>query len=56
MGYSNSQITFILQAYIDISSGNFPIDKAKEFLKSAGNKNPGETFIIWKADIDQAIS
>lgn len=56
MGYANKQIIFVLQNYIDISSGAFPVDKAKEYLRSAGNKNPGETFIIWKSDIDQAIS
>jgi hypothetical protein len=56
MSYSSDQIVFILQNYIDIASGNMPIDKAKEFLKSAGRKNPADTFLIWKADIDRAIS
>jgi len=56
MGYSSQQIKFILEHYIDLAIGDMPIDKAKEFLKSAGRKNPAETFIIWKADIDRAIS
>lgn len=56
MSYSNEQIKFILENYLDIASGSMPIDKAKEFLKSAGRKNPAETFIIWKADIDRSIS
>lgn len=56
MSYSNEQIKFILENYLDIASGSIPVDKAKEFLKSAGRKNPTETFIIWKADIDRAIS
>ena len=56
MSYSSDQIVFILENYIDIACGAYPIDKAKEFLKSAGNKNPAETFMIWKADIDRALS
>jgi len=56
MGYSNEQIKFILEHYLEIASGNMPIDKAKDFLKSTGRRNPAETFIIWKADIDRAIS
>jgi len=56
MGYSNELSKFILEHYLEIASGNMPIDKAKEFMKSTGRKNPEETFIIWKADIDRAIS
>jgi len=56
MGYSNEQIKFILEHYLEIASGDMPIDKAKDFLKSSGRNNPAETFIIWKADIDRAIS
>ena len=46
MSYSNEQIKFILENYLDIASGSMPIDKVKEFLKSSGRKNPAETFII----------
>jgi len=56
MSYSNEQIKFILEHYLEIASGNMPIDRAKEYLKSSGKKNPAEIFIIWKADIDRAIS
>jgi hypothetical protein len=56
MGYSNEQIKFILEHYLEIASGNMPIDKAKDFLKSSGKRNPAETFIVWKADIDRSIS
>jgi len=56
MGYGNEQIKFILVHYLEIASGDLPIDKAKEYLKSVGKKNPAETFIIWKTDIDRAMS
>ena len=56
MGYSNEQIKFILEHYLAIASCQLPIDKAKEHLKSSGLKNPAEIFIIWKVDIDRAIS
>jgi len=56
MGYNNEQIKFILEHYLEMASSNLPIDKAKEYLKSASKKNPAEMFIIWKADVDSAIS
>ena len=56
MGYSNELIQFILEHYMELASGNMPIDKAKEHLKSSSPRNPEEIFIVWKADIDRAIS
>jgi hypothetical protein len=57
MGYSNGQIQFILEHYIDLASGNMPVDKATMWLKSvSGRKDYLTTFSIWKADIDLAIS
>jgi len=41
---------------MELASGNMPIDKAKEHMKSSSPRNPEEIFIIWKADIDRAIS
>jgi len=57
MGYSNEQIKFILEHYIDLASGNMPVDRATKWLKSVpGRKDYNATFSIWKADIDRAIS
>ncbi len=57
MGYSNGQIKFIMENYIDLASGNMPVDKATKWLKSvSGRKDYNATFSIWKADIDRAIS
>jgi len=56
--YSNALIRFILRHYIDIASGSMPIKKAADegFIKGAGRKNPAESFLIWRSDVDQAIS
>ncbi|MCK9569528.1 hypothetical protein M0R72_11360 [Candidatus Pacearchaeota archaeon] len=56
--YSNALIKFGLRHYIDIASGNPPLKKAADhgFIKSAGRKNPNETFNIWLADIQRAIA
>ncbi|MCK9569819.1 hypothetical protein M0R72_12825 [Candidatus Pacearchaeota archaeon] len=56
--YSNALIKFGLRHYIDIASGNPPLKKAADqgFVKSAGRKNPNETFNIWLADIQRAIA
>ncbi|MBN1690436.1 MAG: hypothetical protein JW901_05400 [Dehalococcoidia bacterium] len=56
--YSNKLIKFGLRHYIDIASGNPPLKKAADqgFVKSAGRKNPNETFNIWLADIQRAIA
>ena len=57
MGYSDGQIKFILENYIDLASGAMPVDKAARWLKSvSGCKDYLTTFSIWKADIDRAIS
>lgn len=57
MGYSNEQIKFILEHYMDLASGDMPVDKAARWLKSvSGRKDYNATFSIWKVDIDRAIS
>ena len=57
MAYSTGQIKFILEHYIDLASGDMPVDKASKWLKSvSGRKDHNATFSIWKADIDRAIS
>jgi len=57
LSYSNALIKFNLRNYIDISSGNFPKQKAVDagFLKSVGRNNPNETWYVWIADIQEAI-
>jgi len=53
--YSNALIKYVLTHYIDIMYGKITPDEMGDFCNSAGRKNPLETALIWKADIDQAI-
>jgi len=53
--YSNALIKFVLVHYVDILYGKITPEEMGDFTKSAGRKNPQETALIWKADIDQAI-
>lgn len=56
--YSTKLILFTLRHYADIASGVSPIEAAANegLVKSAGRKNPMETFLVWRSDIDRGIS
>ncbi len=56
--YPYKLVMFTLRYYVDIASGVAPIRQAAEagFVKSAGRYNPMETFLVWRADIDESIS
>jgi len=53
--YSNGLIKFVLTHYMDIMWGKITPEEMGDFCKSAGRKNPLETALIWKSDIDRAI-
>ncbi len=53
--YSNALIKFVLTHYLDIVWGKITPDEMNDFTQSAGRKNPLETALIWKSDIDQAL-
>ncbi len=53
--YSNALVKWILVHYIDILYGKITPEEMGDFCKSAGRKNPLETALIWKADVDTAI-
>lgn len=53
--YSNSLIKFVLTHYIDILYGKITPEEMGDFCRSMGRKNPLETALIWKSDIDEAI-
>ena len=53
--YSNALIKFTLSHYCDILWGKITPDEMQDFCQSMGRKNPLETALIWKVDIDQAI-
>ncbi|MDD5510885.1 MAG: hypothetical protein PHI12_08745 [Dehalococcoidales bacterium] len=53
--YSNALLKFVLVHYVEIMHGKITPAEMSEFTKSAGRKNPLETAMIWRADLDQAI-
>lgn len=53
--YSSDLIKFTLTHYVDIMNGKITPDEMGDFCKSAGRRNPLETALIWKSDIDKAI-
>lgn len=53
--YSNALIKWILTHYCDVLHGKVTPEEMQDFCRSTGRKNPLETVLTWKADIDQAI-
>ena len=53
--YSNALIKFTLTHYMDIVYGKITPDEMQDFTRSVGRKNPLETALIWKTDIDTSI-
>ena len=54
--YSNALIKFTLTHYVDIMYGKITPEEMGDFCKSVGRKDPLNTALNWKADIDQAIA
>ncbi len=53
--YSNALIKFVLTHYVDVLYNKLTPEDMKDFCKSAGRKNPLETALIWKCDIDRSL-
>jgi hypothetical protein len=53
--YSNALLKYILTHYIDVIYCKITVEEMGEFCKGKSGKNPLETALLWKADIDQAI-
>ena len=53
--YSNALLKYILTHYIDVIYCKITIEELGEFCKGKPGKNPLETCLIWRADLDQAI-
>lgn len=55
--YSNKLIKLGLRHMREIDAGNPPLKKAADsgFIKSGRKGNAGETFLIWSADIKEAM-
>ena len=53
--YSNAQIKWILTHYCEVMGGKVTPEELRDFCKSMGRKDPLNTVLNWKIDLDQAI-
>jgi hypothetical protein len=53
--YCDTLIKFTLTHYVDIMNGKITPEDMGDFCRSGARRNPLETALIWKADIDRAI-
>jgi hypothetical protein len=53
--YSNALLKFILTHYIDILYSKITIEEMGEYCHGKSHRNPLETALLWKVDVDRAL-
>jgi len=53
--YSNALLKFVLTHYIDIVYCKITPEELGEFCRGLSKKNPLETVLIWKSDLDRGL-
>jgi len=53
--YSNALLKYVLTHYIEIMYGKVTPEEMQDSCKGKSHKNPLETALIWKSDLDQSI-